>query len=176
VGPDELSDYCRQWRITPDPVNVAATCAHRRRRFEIVRQWAESGFPIACHGIDLKAVAPARTSRRPLRIEFCEEDVRELFAGWRRAVGLSRESEPAERPSLSKQLDRVIERLGRVAARVDLPAPFLDALSRVLEEAVAVRERAKGARGSAREALAAEAAALDRQITIAARDAAPSST
>ena len=103
--------------------------------FELVRTWASTGVPLSVvfRAIDLKAARhQAGTSRRPLRIEFCDDDVRELFAGWRRAVGIPASSEPdpaepvaepdepagAARRTATKELDRAIDRL----SRADRPA------------------------------------------------------
>ena len=154
--------------------------------FELVRQWAETGMPLSVvfRGIDLKAERHrAGASKRPLRIEFCEDDVRDVFANWRRAVGVPaaagsvEDPEPQaddspKRPSLTRHLDRAIERLGRVAGRIELPGAFLDAVGGGLEELVAVRDQAKGARGPAREACEVRAAAVDERLVGAARAAA----
>src|SRR3954464_963633 len=59
--------------------------------FEIVRQWAIEGVPLSVvyRGIDLKAERHrAGQAARPLRIEFCEADVRAIYDDWGRAVGL----------------------------------------------------------------------------------------
>ncbi len=60
--------------------------------FEQVCGWAEQGVPLSAvyQGIDRRferyyAKGPRR---RPLRLEFCEADVLDLFDEWRRAVGV----------------------------------------------------------------------------------------
>ena len=60
--------------------------------FELVAGWAKEGMPlrIVLHGVDrtvarLTAKGPRR---RPVRIEFCEADVRDAADQWRRAVGV----------------------------------------------------------------------------------------
>src|SRR6187549_31862 len=60
--------------------------------FELVAGWAKEGLPlrVVLHGVDrtvarLTAKGPRR---RPVRIEFCEADVRDATDQWRRAVGV----------------------------------------------------------------------------------------
>lgn len=60
--------------------------------FEMVRGWAAAGIPLRVveRGIDRRydryyARGP---KRHPLRIEFCEADVLDLFDEWKRAVGV----------------------------------------------------------------------------------------
>jgi hypothetical protein len=186
VGDIDLSEYCRDVEEHLTRVNGGHLVRVVGGGFELVRQWAEMGIPISVvhRGIDRKAERHLRgVSRRPLRIEFCEADVREVHDEWRRAVGVWRgEADAAEgqaappesprRPSLTKQLDRVIDRLGRAAGRLDLPEPLQRDLGDVLSEVVRLRDAAKGARGDAREAVAAELPPLDQRLLDAARHAA----
>src|SRR5688500_11918762 len=59
--------------------------------FEMVRGWAENGVPVSLVQRAIDVCSERRESRReasrPLRIEFCEAEVREQFQRWRRAVG-----------------------------------------------------------------------------------------
>jgi hypothetical protein len=61
--------------------------------FEQVCGWAERGVPltIAQRGIDryFERYYAKGPRRRPVRIEFCEADVLDVFDEWRRAVGAS---------------------------------------------------------------------------------------
>src|SRR5215210_8198432 len=61
--------------------------------FEQVCGWATMGVPlkVAFRGIDqyCERYYAKGPRRRPVRIEFCEADVLELFDSWRRAVGVS---------------------------------------------------------------------------------------
>jgi hypothetical protein len=77
-----------------------------------------------------------------------------------------------KRPSLSKHLDRVIDRLARVSGRVDLPEPFLAEIAALLEESTRLRESSKRARGAARDQAAEQLATLDGRLVTAARGAA----
>ncbi len=152
--------------------------------FELVRSWAEAGVPltIVFRGIEVKAERHRLgRARRPLRIEFCESDVREIYESWRRAVGVPRTGpadEPPDEPAASrrapspvKRIDRAIDRLGRVAGRLDLPEPFLRTIDGVLEELAALREVAAKARGPARGEVTAQLQALDGRLLLAARAA-----
>ena len=60
--------------------------------FEQVCRWAEQGVPLSAvfQGIDrrFERYYARGPRRRPLRLEFCEADVLDLFDEWRRAVGV----------------------------------------------------------------------------------------
>ncbi len=146
--------------------------------FELVRGWANEGIPLSVvyRGIDLK-LARHRTgqSTRPLRVEFCEADVRQVYEHWRRAVGLhaalgaaetpgEQAVEETKRPSLSKHLDRAIERLGRASGRLDVPDAVRDAVGQVLTTLTTLRDHAKNARGDARDAIVSELQSLDARL------------
>lgn len=71
--------------------------------FEIVSRWERDGVPlkVALRGIDryFERYYRSGPKRRPVRVEFCETDVLEVFDEWRRAVGVTarvgvRESSP----------------------------------------------------------------------------------
>jgi hypothetical protein len=106
--------------------------------------------------------------------------VRQVFTRWRRSVGLSvvdapdapKEDERIEsekRPSLSRQLDRAIDKLSRVAGRLDLPAAFQDEVTRAITQLSTIRESARTARGEARKTLTAELPAVDVTLVGAGR-------
>jgi hypothetical protein len=189
VGPEALSQYCREVEDHLTRVNGGHLVRIVGAGFELVRQWAEAGIPLSVvyRAIEIKADRHhTGSARRPLRIEFCESDVRTIYDGWRRAVGLPRgdaasgtdgaDSHPVEeqpkRPSLTKHLDRAIDRLGRVAGRLELPEAFLDAIGEVLQELVALRAVSKGARGADRDELTSRLAPIDTRMIDAARTAA----
>jgi hypothetical protein len=77
--------------------------------------------------------------------------------------------------SLTKHLDRAIERLVRVAGRLDLPEDFRDVVQQVLEETTIHRDHIKGRRGPAREeaarAIVPRLPELDRALIAVARAA-----
>ncbi len=184
MGSDELSQYCRDIEDHLTRVNGGHLVRIVGAGFDLVRGWADEGIPlsIVCRGIELKADRHRLgNARRPLRIEFCEADVRDVYDQWRRAVGVPRQDgladesstqAPAKRPSLSKHLDRVVERLGRVVGRLDLPAAFLETVGSLLQELSGLLDAAKGARGPRRDDLAARLGPIDDCLMAAARVAA----
>jgi hypothetical protein len=59
--------------------------------FDIVARWERDGVPlkVALRGIDryFERYYRSGPKRRPVRVEFCDTDVLEVFDEWRRAVG-----------------------------------------------------------------------------------------
>lgn len=144
--------------------------------FELVCGWAATGVPlkIAFRGIDrccerYEAKGPRR---RPLRIEFCEADVLDVFDEWRRAVGVGGVANepdngggpPARKPALAAHVERAIARLANVrgvhgaATALNL---HIDATIRELEQMAATAGRA---RGEARTAIVARLNELDAAL------------
>ena len=184
----DVGEYCRRVEEHLTRVNGGHLVRIVGAGFQLVRDWALAGIPfsIACRGIDQKAERHrAGRSTRPLRIEFCEPDVRAVFDQWQRAVGIAgvraasaehasteTASEDAKKPSLSRHLDRVVTSLTRVAGRLDLPGDLRDCVTTTIEAAVALHEQARHARGEARDAIAARLVDLDRDLLVTARAAA----
>ena len=151
--------------------------------FERVCGWAAQGIPfkIACQGIDAYFVRyyAKGVRRRPVQIDFCENDILDAFDAWRRAVGVrlpGAEPEEAEaqkkrrKRSLPEHLDRVCERVTARRAGMTAPAPDFDAaLETVTKEAAAFRDMAGPIRGETRERVAARLVELDRMMLDAAR-------
>lgn len=86
--------------------------------FDMVCGWAQRGIPlrIVCRGIDrcVERQAAKGGRRRPLRVEFCEADVLDVFDQWRKAVGVAPAAAGTPRvrtDSLPAHLDRAIARL-----------------------------------------------------------------
>jgi len=188
-GTVDVGQYCRQVEDHLTKVNGGHLVRVVGPAFELVRQWADAGVPLSVvfRGIERKAERSAAKPGRPLRLEFCEGDVRGLFDAWRRAIGVGTAAsdpapdgeaveEPARRPkSLSKHVDRAVDRLSRAAGRVDWPENLRAAADHLLVELAAVGEAAKTTRGAARDELAARLAALDVTLVAAMRAAAPAS-
>ncbi len=184
----DVGEYCRRVEEHLTRANGGHLVRIVGAGFQLVRDWALAGIPfsIVCRGIDQKAERHrAGRSTRPLRIEFCEPDVRAVFEEWRRAVGIAgvraastehasidAATEDAKKPSLSRHLDRVVTSLTRVAGRLELPADLRDRVTMTIEAAVALHEQARHARGQARESIAARLVALDGDLLGAARAAA----
>ena len=144
--------------------------------FEQVTGWAAQGVPLAVafKGIDryCERYYAKGPRRRPVRVEFCEADVLELFDDWRRAVGVPVAGADAEaarkQDSLPAHLDRAIATL--TALRAGKRSPLFDrTLDETVRELDRMRGAAKSARGDARAALLDRLAVLDRDLLAAAR-------
>lgn len=161
--------------------------------FERVTRWAHEGIPVkvAYAGIDRYFERYYRRGprRRPVRIEFCEADVRDVFDAWRRAVGVTwpvaalstatgagdagaqtsedERAGPRRRESLSLHIERTIARLTTLRASSQFAHTFQDSLEHVVRELDTVQPEAKRARGDARDGLLARLAALDRLLMAA---------
>jgi hypothetical protein len=192
----DVGAYCRRVEDHLTRANAGHLVRIVGPGFELVRHWAESGVPLSVvfRGIDMKAERHREgQARRPLRIEFCESDVRAVFENWRRAVGFATgtrvlpggvdgdgtsdgqataDPEP-KRPSLTRHLDRAIDRLSRIGGRLELASALRDACDRILQELVAMRDAASGSRGAARDAFVAKLAPLDTELADAVRSHAP---
>jgi hypothetical protein len=198
-GSVDVGAFCRAVETHLTRVNGGHLMRIVGPGFEVVRRWATDGMPLSVvfRGIDVKAMRHhAGTSRRPLRIEFCEDDVRAEFDAWRRAVGVAAGEMPAPeaapggaastpeddaatagpaaaRRAATKDLDRAIERLSRAAGRVDWPDALRAAVSARLMALTEIREAARGARGDARVAVLARVAEGDAAFGAALRASAP---
>jgi len=150
--------------------------------FEQVCGWAARGVPltVACRGVDRyfeRYYAKGRR-RRPVRIEFCEADVMDVFDEWRRAVGITVEAAGAPQEeggdesarrlgSLPAHLERVVARLTALRAGEDRSLDATaDALVRELDT---MRAGARGVRGEARQTLLDRLRQMDRELLEAAR-------
>ncbi len=87
------TDYCREIETYLCQKNDGHLVRVVGPSFEIVSRWAADGVPlkVACRGIDRYFERYYRKGprRRPVRIDFCEADVLEVFDEWRRALGLT---------------------------------------------------------------------------------------
>ena len=151
--------------------------------FEQVCGWAARGVPIkiACRGIDryFERYYAKGPRRRPVRVEFCEADVLDVFDEWRRAVGHSgamlrtpedagERGRQAPRDRLPAHLDRVIARLTALRAGEDrsLDTAIDDIVRRTRR---GTRRREGPARRGARRSCWHRLRALDDQLIDAAR-------
>jgi len=178
----DVGDFCRRVEEHLSRVNEGHLVRIVGTGFELVRGWALAGVPfsVVCRGIDMKAERHrAGKATRPLRIEFCEPDVRAVFQDWKRAVGVMSPAEPVadevdevRRPSTSKQFDRIVTALTRAAGRLEMSADLRDELTRIFELVVALRETTRGRRRVPREDLAAALTRWDQELMTVARVAA----
>lgn len=185
----DVADYCRQVEAHLTRINGGHLVRVVGPGFALVKQWADEGVPLSVvfRGIEHKAERHAAgASKRPLRIEFCEADVRALHDDWRRAIGVTAtpgadaddaaSAEPSassKRRSVPKAIGRAIDRLGRLAGRLELPGEFRDAMSRLIEQLSALRDELAHTRGAARDRLLERLAPLEGELIEHARGVVP---
>jgi hypothetical protein len=191
----DIGAYCREVEAHLTKVNGGHLVRIVGPGFSLVRGWAEAGVPLSVvfRGIEQKAERHrAGASRRPLRIEFCEDDVLEVFETWRRAVGVAPSADAPSadgttggvsetvdrgsgiaRKSVSRDLDRAAERLVRLAGRLDLPDALRDAVTTALAAVTETRDAIRTLRGPQRQERLAGLVEVDRQLVDAALAALP---
>jgi hypothetical protein len=182
---DDGTSYCREVEHYLCRKNDGHLIRIVGPAFEQVCGWAERGIPlkVVCRGIDryVERYYAKRPRRRPVRIEFCEADVLDVFDEWRRAVGVGAMAAAAggdevegpagrARGSLPAHLERVVSRLttlrgGGQRSGVDA------AIDGIVRELDAARAGAKTVRGERRDALLERLRKLDRRLVDAARAA-----
>jgi hypothetical protein len=189
ASPSE-EDYCRDLENYLCRKNDGHLIRIVGPAFEQVCGWAARGIPLklAMRGIDryFQRYYAKGARRRPVRIEFCEADVLDVFDEWRRSVGVSvgagRAGRAGEaggdtdesgadpsgpRSSLPAHLERVIARLTTLRASGDRSLdPMLENVVRELDIA---RAKAKTVRGDEREALIERLRHLDATLIDALR-------
>jgi hypothetical protein len=176
----DTSEYCRQIESYLCQKNEGHLIRISGPVFDQVRGWAAMGVPlsIAFRGVDryCERYYAKGPKRRPVRIEFCEADILELFDDWRRAIGLaSAAAEPGrhDRETLPAHVDRVISRLTACRAGGRFSRSFDELVEAFIRELDGERTRAKHARGDERAALIGRLAEIDRQIIAAASSELP---
>ena len=182
----DLSEYCRTIETHLCRKNDGHLIRIAGPSFDVVARWAADGIPVkvAVGGIDRYFERYYRKGprRRPVKIDFCDSDVRDLFDEWRRATGVTAGAvageadvsthagdatpEPTRRkgPSLPDHLERVLTRLSslRVTGVLgDGADPIVDAVSTELDRA---RARSAGLRGDDRKALLERLERLDDDL------------
>jgi hypothetical protein len=194
VGTQPIDAYCREIETYLCRKNDGHLIRVVGPSFELVSRWAALGVPlkVALGGIDrcFERYYRKGPRRRPVKIDFCEADVLDVFDEWRRAVGLTGGASPdpaaggragsaAPRPqsarehreSLPAHLGRVVLKLTNGRARGSVPGAFDDVIDRVAHELDVARADARGVRGEARQALIARLDALDAEVLAHARAA-----
>jgi hypothetical protein len=125
----DVADYCRQIETYLCQQNQGHLIRVVGPSFDLVAGWATQGVPlkVAFRGIDrtIERHAKKTARRRPIKIDFCEADVLDVFDEWRRATGVTMaevgsdgEAPKVARrgPSLPEHLERVVLRLTNVRA------------------------------------------------------------
>jgi hypothetical protein len=180
----EIAEYCRDIETYLCRKNDGHLIRVTGPSFDLVAGWATSGVPlkVALEGIDRYFERYYRKGprRRPVKIDFCEADILDVFDEWRRATGVtavaprsedgagagSGESPADSRKSLSlpAHLERVVLRLTAARAGGALGEPFDDLIDRVAGELDAARAEVRGLRGEARQRLIDRLAVLDQEL------------
>jgi len=159
--------------------------------FDLVRGWEGRGIPlkVVFAGIDrhFERYYAKGPRRRPVRIDFCEADVLDVFDEWSRAVGLSvgrtdavdveveRDAPVRKRQALATHIERALARLVTLRgsdARGGVPDAVLADVIGELDRILAI---ARGARGEARHSIVERLAELDARLLAATREATPES-
>jgi hypothetical protein len=198
-APPSPDEYCRKIEAYLCRKNEGHLVRIVGPVFEQVSGWAREGIPlnIAFRGIDryCQRYYARGPQRWPVRIEFCESDIRQACDEWRRAVGVlagpralgsveadlngpSSEARPAlqRTPPLPAHLDRLIVRLSSMLASMRLPPELREAIERATREIDVLRGGARGLRGAARQQVIERLASLEREVLEAGRSALPQST
>ena len=153
--------------------------------FDLVSGWAAQGVPlkVAFKGIDryFERYYAKGPRRRPVKIDFCEADVLDVFDEWKRATGVTQArvvvgdglqavpQRPAK-PSLRAHLERLVTRLTAARASGAVDGSFDPLIDRASHELDAARAGAHGLRGEARRALLDRLAILDADLLRQARE------
>jgi len=175
---DSPEDYCRQVEAYLCRKNEGHLIRIVGPAFEQVCSWASRGIPIkvAYRGIDrcVERYYAKGPRRRPMRVEFCEADVLDVFDEWRRAIGVPADPQNGaddeshrRHASLPAHLESVIARLTSLRAGDDRALDStIDAVVRELD---AARAGAKSLRGEARSRLLDRLRSLEQELGRAAR-------
>jgi hypothetical protein len=182
---DEMHAYCRDVEAYLCRRNDGHLIRVVGPAFELVKGWAAQGIPLTLVREAIDRVverADKRVGRRrPVRIEFCDDEVLAAFDRWRRAVGVTQVS-PAEatgapkRGSLHAHVERVVVQLAAALGSDRAPAALKPAIQTALSALDSVLATGAAPRGAAREALIAALAGIDGDLVEAAAAALPAAT
>jgi hypothetical protein len=171
-------DYCREVEAYLCRKNEGHLIRIVGPAFEQVCGWATQGVPlkIAFRGIDqyCERYYAKGPRRRPVRIEFCEADILDLFDNWRRAVGVAaassaRAGEPApKRPALTAHIERAVARLTGLRAGGQRSAAFEEMIHATIRELDHLAADARSVRGDARADIIDRLRVLDDELIAAA--------
>ena len=177
----EIADFCREIEAYLCRKNDGHLIRVTGPSFDLVAGWAAQGVPlkVAYAGIDRCFDRYYRKGprRRPVKIDFCEADVLDVFDEWRRATGvvvahaLDGVTPRGPTPiggrrgrSLPEHLERVVLRLTSAPAAGTFGETFDDLIDRVARELDTARADSRGLRGEARRQLVDRLATLDEAM------------
>ncbi len=176
----DASDYCREIEAYLCRKNEGHLIRIVGPAFEQVCGWANLGVPlkVAFRGIDqyCERYYAKGPRRRPVRIEFCEADVLDLFDAWRRAIGVVRTQRDlpdvnhSKKPALASHIERAVARLTGRRADSARSARFDERIDALVRQLDLLAVDARGIRGEARAALIDKLRSLDDEVIAAARD------
>jgi hypothetical protein len=184
-----LGEYCREVEAYLCRKNDGHLIRITGPSFDVVTKWVSMTVPlkVAFRGIDrcVERYYRSGARRRPVKIDFCDADVLDVFDEWRRALGLAAEpahgaGDPSAKvqrskrgPSLPEHLERVLTRLSSLRARGVLTAAADPVIDRVSAELDGARTSSTGLRGDARRELFVRLSDLDSQLIRLATELAP---
>jgi hypothetical protein len=196
----QIADFCREIETYLCRKNDGHLIRVTGPSFDLVAGWAAQGVPlkVAFEGIDryFERYYAKGPRRRPVKIDFCEADVLDVFDEWRRATGVTavrdglktvpyRNDESTAtasvgdglqavphptKPSLPRHLERVVSRLTAARASNVLGSSFDELIDRVAAELDAASAETRGLRGDARRALIDRLAIIDAELLQKARE------
>jgi len=137
----DIAEYCREIETYLCRKNDGHLIRVVGPSFDVVSAWAARGVPlkIAYAGIDRYCERYYRKGprRRPVKIDFCDADVLDVFDDWRRAVGITQESVASSQESVVSQQESVASGQSSGDGKRSLPAH----LERVLLRLSSARAR-----------------------------------
>ncbi len=156
VGTQPIDEYCREIETYLCRKNDGHLIRVVGPSFEVVSGWAAQGVPlkIALAGIDRYFERYYRKGprRRPVKIDFCDADVLDVFDEWRRATGLSQRQSPSHRVCSRAVMQSAVGSrsvpAGAFGARG--AAPDIGARGRLAWRRVRRADRSRGAPSSTR--------------------------
>jgi hypothetical protein len=185
MAPEQLSTdvagYCRQLETYLCQKNEGHLIRIVGPSFDQVCSWAERGVPlkVAFRGIDryCERYYAKGDRRRPVRIEFCEADILDVFDEWRRAVGLvagrgavgaQEASGSSRRPSLASHIERALGRLRPAIASASVSGELPALIEGTIRELESLSQDANASRGEKRLRITERLASLDEELIAAA--------
>ena len=181
--PDDLATYCRDVEAYLCRKNDGHLIRIVGPAFEQVCGWAARGVPLKAvfRGIDryFARYYAKGSRRRPIRVEFCEADVFDVFDEWRRAVGVTGFSGTGKANSTTEEA--VVRKRGSLPAHLDRVLMLLtnmhsgehrtldDVAAAIVRELDVARASVRRLRGDARGAFVDRLRELDARLIEAAR-------